>query len=175
MNGKDAKKAFRAAEKDRKVKEIEKFKEMVKATLEKLESKKREKRKLDKAIQILKKDIDDLKAGRLDKIAERQDKDEEAEDISVFKVIKETEIIREVPYPVPMPEYPIKPWYEPYRITWCDNISAVRNAGSILDGATVSYVNSNANNTSDIVLCSSDTKYNTTGSYKLDDGSVKNI
>jgi len=154
MEKTEANKAFKSAEKDLKEKEITKFKEVVKCTLEKLELKKKERHILDKEIQILKKDIDDLKAGRLDKIAERQDKDKEAEAISIIKV---TEIIRELPYP-DCPVYPYTPWNRPWEISYGN--SYYSNGNTVMDS---------------IVFCSTEAKYNTTGSYMLSNGTVKNI
>lgn len=165
MNGDTAKKAFKSAEKDLKKKEIEKFKKIVTATLDKLETKKRARQKLDKEIHILKKDIDDLKSGRLDKIEERQENDKEAEEISIFKVIKEVETIREVPYPVPYDPYPVKPWFVPYRFTWCGDSVDADVVGTCINSSVDCCTTIN----------SSESKYNTPGSYKLEDGTVKNI
>ena len=156
MEKNEREKAFKSAEKDLKEKEIEKFKEVVKITLEKLELRKEQRHAIDKEIQILKKDVDDLKAGRLHKIAERQDKDEEADDISVFRV---REIIKEVP--VPYPTYPNNtPWYRPWEITWCDSTCDEGVAGG---SSCFTLINA------------SEAKYNTPGSYALSNGTVKNI
>lgn len=164
MEKKERDKAFQSAENELKNKEIENFKEMVKATLEKLESKKKVRHDLDKEIQILKKDIDDLKAGRLDKIAERQSNDVEAEEISIIKV---KEIIKEVPYPIPYPSYPSTPWYRPWEITWCGN--SCNSNFNLGDGVAGSFSQHTT------FLNASEAKYNTPGSYVLDDGTVKNI
>lgn len=100
------KKAFDAAEKEHQEKEIQKIKKIVQIMLEKIQSKSEQKEKLDEEIRLLKKDLDDLKAGRLDKIKERQDVDEKARDISII-IIKE---IKE--------EYiPYRPWYSPWTVT----------------------------------------------------------
>ena len=182
-----AEKAFKSAERDLKRKEIERFKEVVKVTLEKLELKKKARQSIDREIQILKRDIADLKAGRLDKIAERQAKDKEAEEISVFRV---TEIIREKPYPVPYPSYPQTPWYTPWDITWsagatsdvlqsCDSsIDALSSLDtSYQDAGKVSYGSSLDTKSYNGVtkINASEAKFNTPGTYVLGDGTIKNI
>ena len=183
-----AEEAFKSAEKDLKRKEIERFKEVVKVTLEKLELKKKEKQAIDREIQVLKRDIADLKAGRLDKIAERQAKDKEAEEISVFRV---TEIIREKPYPVPYPSYPQTPWYTPWDITWSAGATSdilqsyavstctpVKGPIDLIsDNVSVSLgLSTDAKSYNGVTkINASEAKFNTPGTYVLCDGTIKNI
>jgi hypothetical protein len=87
----EIKKAFQLAEKELEENKINKLKEVVKQTLEKIESLIKEKGKLEEKIKILKMDIDDLKVGRLDKIEERQKTSEVAKETSVI-VIREKQI-----------------------------------------------------------------------------------
>lgn len=103
------KEAFAAAEKDAREKQVEEVKRIVTKTLEKLDAVKKELKANHEQERILKMDIEDLKEGRLDRIAERQEKDPEAKKVSVVVIIKEKEIIR---------EYIPSPWYFPYQVIW---------------------------------------------------------
>lgn len=107
MTNEIVKQGFADAEKELQNEKVSEVKKIVKKTLEKI-------RDLDKSIdelqekrKILKLDIEDLKDGKLDRIVERQEKDEKAKQVSVVVIIKEKEVIREV-----------SPWYWPYRIIW---------------------------------------------------------
>jgi regulator of replication initiation timing len=106
-----AKAAFAEAEKEAREKQVSEVKRIVTKTLEKLDTVRKEIKEKQEEERILKMDIDDLKEGRLDLIAERQEKDPEAKKVSVVIIIKEKEIIREKEY------YP-SPWYWPYTVTW---------------------------------------------------------
>ena len=101
------KKALDAAEKEHQEKEIEHIKKIIVSYLERIQDKTTKRAELDKEISLLKKDLEDLKAGRLDKIEERQEKDPEAKRMSIIFVKKiEKEYI------------PYYPWRSPYEITW---------------------------------------------------------
>lgn len=84
------KQSFKEVQEELKEKKIDDLKnnvkESVKRTLLKLEEKQEERRKVVREIQILKMDIKDFKAGRLDKIVERQKQDSVAKETSVVKV-----------------------------------------------------------------------------------------
>lgn len=80
-----------------------KVKDIVKSTLEKIAKIDEKELKLAEEKKILKKDIDDLKAGRLDLIEERQKESELARGTSVFQVV-----LKEIHYP---------PQYNTYTIT----------------------------------------------------------
>ena len=101
------KQAFKDAEKSLKDKEVEEVKKIVLKTLEKINDLKKTKAEAEEKIKILKMDLDDLKEGRLDRMAERQEKDGRAKQISVVIIIKEKIVEREV-----------SPWYWPYRVIW---------------------------------------------------------
>ena len=114
MKEKDIKRAYDLAQKEieaKKNKEHEKqvaeVKEIVKRTLEEIETLKEKKENIDEELKILKLDIDDLKAGKLERIKERQDKDPKSKGISII-IIKEKEVVKNVP----------SPWYQPYYIQW---------------------------------------------------------
>lgn len=101
------KKALSLAEKEAQEKEIQKIKGIVQSYLERIDTKVKAKKELEDEIKILKSDLDDLKAGRLDKIEERQKKDEKARNISII-VVKRIE-----------KEYiPYRPWYSPWVIEY---------------------------------------------------------
>ena len=118
MKEKDVKRAYDLAQneiEEQKNKEHEKqvaeVKEIVKRTLLEIEKLQDKKGNIDEKLKILKLDIEDLKAGKLERIKERQDKDPKAKEISII-IIKEKETIREREVPVP------SPWYQPYIIQW---------------------------------------------------------
>jgi len=197
MNEKDVKRAVSDAEKELKAEkqkeydiQVAEVKEIVKRTLEEIESLKDKKGCIDEELKILKLDIDDLKQGKLERIKERQDKDPKAKEISII-IIKEKETIREVPS---SDRY--TPWYQPYYIQWntekyprdnqilCDggNYTYSDNTGSMpllstssLNGLAISTgindVACNYNSTSPKVvefkLNNSVVKNNTVGTYKI--------
>ena len=170
MESKDVKKAVSDAEKELKEKQIDKVKEIVKATLERIEKLDNDIRELQSQRKILKLDIDDLKAGRLDRIEERQKKDPEASKTSVVKV-KEKEIHHHHHY---------EPWYRPYVIEWnpvvqpyyvytnsdCISFADTANAGSI------SFA---TNGTTSLEITGNLTHSNTCGTYVLADGKTVHL
>jgi hypothetical protein len=106
MEQKDVKKAFEQAENELKEKRIDKVKEIVKKTLTKIEKLDDKIKDLQEERKLLRLDIDDLKAGRLDRIKERQEKDPKAKLVSVV-ILKEK----------PAVEY-VNAYYQPYELTW---------------------------------------------------------
>lgn len=63
--------AFKEAEKELLQEQTKKIKDFMKTILQKLEDKKKEKADAEEAIRILKLDLEDLRAGKVDKIEER--------------------------------------------------------------------------------------------------------
>ena len=112
MDSEKAKKAVELAElelqKEEEQKQIDLIKKAIKQTLEAIKAKEKDRDKLNKEIKTLKQDIDNIRAGRLDLIAERQEKDDEAKRTSIIEVVKEKEVHH----------HHYDRWYEPYRITW---------------------------------------------------------
>ncbi len=173
MDKEKAKKAAELAEKElqeeEEQKQIDLIKKAIKQTLEAIKNKEKGRCKLNKEIKTLKQDIDNIRAGRLDLIAERQEKDEEAKKTSIIEVIKVKEIHHHHHY---------DRWYEPYRIiykepywsTYCGDSTADitdYNTTTLTDGSSsndlslttaVNYVN-----------CSI-AKGASAGTYKLDSG-----
>lgn len=91
------------AEKEIQEKQINEIKRIVKDYLEEIESVKKDKEKLDKKLLTLKKDLDDIKSGRLDKIEERHKVDPECKKISLIQL-------------VPIQLFPTTPWKSIYEI-----------------------------------------------------------
>ena len=97
--------ALKESEKEKQESEIKKIKDIVKSYLEKITEKEKAKTEIAKEIQVLKDDLNDLKAGRLDKIEEKQGKDK-AHDGFTLVIIKRIE-----------KEYvPMYPWKSPWVI-----------------------------------------------------------
>jgi hypothetical protein len=188
-----AKLAFAEAEKEAKEKQVAEVKRIVVKTLEKLDAVKKDIKVLQEKERILKMDIDDLKEGRLDLIAERQEKDPEAKKVSVVLIIKEKEIIREKEYvPVPSPS----PWYFPYQVVWqvpytptytsptilCQSTTTGMTAGgsvgiaysSTSSNCTLSDGSSFQASVEPMVINGSVSKYATTGSYEVN-GHIINL
>jgi hypothetical protein len=148
-------------EEDRK--QIDLIKKAIKQTLEKIKDKENERSKLNKEIKTLKQDIDNIRAGRLDLIAERQEKDDDAKQTSIIEVIKEKEIHHH--------HYHDR-WYEPYRIIykWYDTNDAP-------DYYTVDHLNGTTtyHNTGDYIYyntCDTETLGNTSA-YTLTNSLIK--
>lgn len=152
----DSKRLVELAEKELKEnkerKQVELIKFAVWQTLEKIEKKTNEKKELEKEIKILKLDIDNIKAGKLELIEERQKKDERVKNTSV--VIIEREKIIEKSSSLS------SPWYEPYKIypIWVDSTDCYPS----VDWAT------------ETINCSV-AKSASSGTYKLNNGTIKSI
>lgn len=165
MNKETIKKAVESAEQELKDKQVEKLKGVVKDTLQKIKDLDDKIKALEDERKILKLDIDDLKAGRLDLIEERQKVDEKARKVSVIIVERE------------VPRRYNDPWYQPYvihyvpyyppahnfPITYGNSQSAV--IGLALGASTVS---------DDSVFClnNSIAKNHTSGTYAVGDKTV---
>lgn len=101
------KEALALAEKESREKKVQEVKKIITETLAKLKEQEKIRDEANKKIKYLKMDVDDFKMGRLDRMVERQEKDEEAKKTSVVVIIKEKETIREV-----------SPWFFPYTVIW---------------------------------------------------------
>lgn len=166
MESEKAKKAVELAEKElqeeEEQKQIDLIKKAIKQTLEAIKTKEKERTKLNKEIKTLKQDIDNIRAGRLDLIAERQEKDDEAKKTSIIEVVKE----------VHHHHYHDR-WYEPYKIiirephywssgyTTCDSISLTADSDILTNTDICTYQCSVTNSIA---------KGACTGTYKLDSG-----
>lgn len=106
MNKDVAKKAYETAEKELEEQNVKKLKELVKLTLTKIADLDEQIDELQEEKKILKLDLEDLKEGHLDRIAERQEKDAKAKKVSVIIVEKEIHHYHDY----------INKWFEPYKI-----------------------------------------------------------
>lgn len=126
------KKAFADAEKERQEQEVSKIKSIVKAHLEKIETKSKEHKKLGEEISLLKKDLDDMKAGRLDRIEERHEVDERAKEVRII-------IVKKVEH-----EYiPMQPWRSPWTIEWATSPYFYPGSGTLTTYASPSVTLTN--------------------------------
>jgi len=168
------KEGMEQAEKSLREKQVEEVKKIALKTLEKLDSFEKDKKALEAKIKVLRLDIDDLKDGRLDRIAERQEKDEDAKKVSVVIIIKEKEVIREVapwhwPYvihwrPQSIPTFPGSP-------VWCggtldctvENVTAV----NAVSGQSTDFIGTCSNYTGDVSINGAIAKDATIGAYEV--------
>ncbi len=166
MDKEKAKKAAELAEKElqkeEEQKQIDLIKKAIKQTLEAVKTKEKERTKLNKEIKTLKQDIDNIRAGRLDLIAERQEKDEEAKRTSVIEVVKE----------VHHHHYHDR-WYEPYWIKLNEPYwTTYTNCGNAITDTVGDYTVYNASDdlVSTATVNCSIAKGASAGTYKLDSG-----
>lgn len=189
MESSQVKKAFRDAEQEHEKDQVDALKKVIKATLEKLETLKKDRAeyiaKIDKKIDVLKRDVEDFKSGRLDRINERQEKDKDAKETSVVRIERIIEIER----------YYARPWYEPYKIIWNSvgdqlsypvtsspyNFGSVTVSSNAANGTSLYYVESSsgASGTSafqeSFTLTGKVSSVHAGGAYPLANGVVKNI
>lgn len=158
------KEAVKLAEQELRDEEKTRIKDVVKMILEKLRKKEIEKHEIDEEIKILRKDLEDMKEGRIDRIKERQDIDAKARDVSVI-IIKEKMIEKQVPlwyYPWVIE---IKPQYVPYMpmFTVCGNATAT-SSNVFTGNSSLTFTSTNSN-----------AHLYTSGTYQLSDGTIKYI
>uniref|UniRef100_A0A6M3LLW4 Uncharacterized protein n=1 Tax=viral metagenome TaxID=1070528 RepID=A0A6M3LLW4_9ZZZZ len=118
------KRGFSDAEKEIREKQIKAVKELALKTLERIDNAKRMREQANTTIRILQRDLEDLKAGRLDRIEERQKKDPSAKEVSVALI--ERVVTKEVHHHH-HDHYIIDKsrWYELWRITYNDSVSTI--------------------------------------------------
>ncbi len=183
MDKSNAKKAFTEAEKQVTKEEVDKLKDVIKHTLEKLKEKEEAKRALQEDINILKADIKDFKEGRLDKVEERQKNNPNAKAVSVFKIVRSEPVKDVTKVEHHYYNYPIY-WTYPYTITptlWppqFDNsiVYDIDVAGMNNDAITLNTRTLTVDTGSASFSCSGSTARSfTSGTYQLEDGSVKMI
>ena len=129
--------AIKEISKEKQEAEIKKIKDIVRTYLEKIQQKKEKEDEVRKERLALEKDLDDLKAGRLDKIEERQGKDPIHDKVTIIEIHRiEKEYIPYQPWRSPwyVEIKPIGQWGVPYYAT------CTGNAGSITLQAQCSSV-----------------------------------
>ncbi len=165
------KQAVQLAEEELKNKQVDEVKKIVLKTLEKLDQLQKERKEIDEKIKILKCDIEDLKSGKIDRIVERQEKDEKARATSVVVIIKEKEVHHHYDY-----------WHWPYIIYWpkinttkliYEPIYEIGNNDdvTILYGNTTNTYSTNSAFTTSTINCSV-AKDATIGTYTLADTTI---
>jgi DNA gyrase/topoisomerase IV subunit A len=116
--------AIKELEKEKQEAEIRKIKDIVKAYLEKISSKKESLKSVQDELKELENDLNDLKMGRLDKIEERQEKDPKHNEITLIIIKRvEKEFIPYQPWRssyIIEPRYPI--WQTQYTATGGSNL-----------------------------------------------------
>lgn len=169
VSPKDAQKAFKEAQKEQREKELANLKIIIKKTLEELSDTQRKRDDLNGRIALLKKDLEDLKEGRLDRMAERQKIDPAARAASVIVIEKAVPPAREIHHyhhdntvfqPYPVWRVDPQPWWTPVPTIWC---TTVGNSGTPPDSSPhVTF--SNTFEPEDIK-----------GTFLLNDGSIRHI
>jgi hypothetical protein len=113
------------SEKQKQEAEISKIKAIVTKILEKIDKLKERKVDLEKELKVLTGDLDDLKAGRLDKIKERQEKDPDHNGYTII-------IVREIEK-----EYqPLYPWRSPWVVEWREPYHQPISISGLTNGIT---------------------------------------
>lgn len=145
------KEAFQSAEQEIEEKSIAQLKHTIKQILQKKKDLEEERDELDEEIKLLKQDIDDFKAGRLDKVKERHECDERAQDVFPLTI----NIIRQ--------EIVTKPW------TWTYTVlpNYVQHTGLGTNSIGVLTSSGNA-----MYLTGNTAQAFTSGSYNLNNGIV---
>ena len=159
-----AKEGFEKATDELKENQIAEVKKVVLKTLEKIAGKTKERDKLSDEIRLLKMDIDDLKAGKIEHIVERQEKDPKAKEVAVVIIIKEKEIKE------------ISPWYWPYKIIWqpapvygsglTSKLTFCDSANTLTTNASGNFASYSA--TDDCCITNSAAKDGVVGSYTIE-------
>ena len=155
-------------------KEKLRIKGVVKATLELLQKKEEARKLLDDEIKILRKDISDLRDGRIDRIKERQDLDPKAKDISVI-IIKERIIEKQVSTPMWYIPWVIevKPQYVPYIPVYCGTVTISNDPGYCSNNAL--GVSNTSTDALTFTVTNSNAHMYAGGTYVLENNAVKYI
>ena len=146
------KKAFNQAKKEVNEENIKRVKELVKSLLKRIVELDSEIKKLQEERKYLKMDIDDLKEGRLDRIEERQKKDEKAKKYAKIKVNRGEIADRDDTSGT---------WHVPFNVTFYDSTSSTVYTSSQSAADPVVFTNSLV-------------KYATVGTYDID-GTIINL
>lgn len=149
------KKAMDLAENEVQDKQIQYLKNIIKNLLQKKVDKEKEKDELEEEIKLIKQDIDDFKAGRLDKIKERHELNPKADKICPLQIIIINDNHRT--------NYPTQPWRWNYEIV---NVPYTPTLTSYGTGVTsASYLTATA------TLCGTTIATYTGGTYSVNGGS----
>lgn len=152
------KKAFESAEQEIQEKEIAHYKGIIKDLLQRKKDKEKQKEELDNDIKLIKQDLEDLKAGRLDKIKERHDITPEATKISPINVT----IINNQTFPT-------QPWRWVYAV---NTTPAIYHTDGIY---SLGSVTTTASSTNTLYLSGSTAGTFAGGTYDLGDYGIVNL
>lgn len=164
------KKAFDLAENEVEEKQIEYLKNIIKSLLQKKKDKEKERDELDEDIKLIKQDIDDFKAGRLDKIKERHEVNERADRVAPIQITIINDNSRVT--------YPTQPWRWNYELCWASPQSALGSISSLSfvngTGGNTFYATGQANALNTMVLCGNTATTYTSGTYQVN-GNIINL
>lgn len=109
-----AKQAVELAEKEAQEKQVHFIKQVVQEYLERIEKFRKEEREAKAKREALEHDLDDIKAGRLDKVKERQEKNPVAKEVApiVIRIVEEH-------------YQPLYPWHSQWVVEWKNQPSVV--------------------------------------------------
>ena len=165
------KQGFQKAKEELRQEQIKHVKEIAKRTLKKIDLITKERDEANSKLAILKKDIQDLKEGRLDRIEERQKKDPLALKTSVAMIVKEPrESVKEAHH-----HYYDDRWYWPYRITWMPQLPYYDSMGTIVTNTSGIELQTTGIQSDAFTLNCSVAKDYTAGTYVLSSGDTKYI
>ena len=171
------KEAYDEVQNEKREKQKDEIKKIITKSLEELDKKEKNRKDLDDEIRILRRDVEDFKEGRLDRVEERQQKDPKAKNVSVVTIVKKEE----------HHHYHSTPnwWYRPYEITWNPFYAettyttglAMTTTGTTLSNNMDSFAlttDCSVSGESVFLTCSSAKDF-TQGTYLLPDGSTKYV
>lgn len=159
------KEAFQSAEQEIEEKSITQLKQTIKQILQKKKDIEEERDELDEEIKLLKQDIDDFKAGRLDKVKERHENDDRCDKVFPITI----NIIKQ--------EIVTKPWtwtYEVFPRVLYGNATYTSLGANTCNaiGAMVTTTSSAIGGTNTMYLTGNTAQAFTSGSYNLNSGIV---
>lgn len=161
------KKAAELAENELQEKEVSRLKGIIKSLLEKKKAKEAERDEVEEDIKLIKQDIDDFKAGRLDKIKERHDLNPRAKEVAPINITIINDNSKR--------DYPHQPWRWNYEVLWQVQPLVISNgfADGGASGSTLVTAAYTSTASATVNLNGQAFATFTTGSYSLGDG--KNI
>jgi hypothetical protein len=127
---KRTKMAYDLAHNEIEEKQIQNLKNIIKNLLQKKSELDKEKDEIEEKIKLVKQNIDDFKAGRLDKIKERYDLNPKAKEIAPIKVVIINDSRRT--------QYPFKPQFWNYEAIW---VNQTYSGSSLIDVCGTSGTN----------------------------------
>lgn len=131
----NVKKALNLAQNEIEEKQVQNLKNIIKNLLQKKVNLEEDEAKIKGEIKLIKQDIDDFKAGRLDKIKERHEVDERANKVAPINIT----IVQDPIYF----QYPLNPWRWNYTVGWGIPVSSTYCYNTI-GGSSTTLTNTSA-------------------------------